>query len=158
MKVYHGSYLAVEKPDVAHSRNCLDFGRGFYLTSYQKQAERGAKRKASRKNGTPIVSIYEMAEIPPAHRILRFQNDREWIEFVCNARRGAAEYKNYDIIIGGVANDDVYEAVGMYFRGLWDIERTIGELKYYEINDQICIISQNLIDELLTFSSAYEVK
>jgi len=158
MKVYHGSYMAVETPDTTHSRDSLDFGRGFYLTSYQGQAERWAKRKASRKKAAPIVSIYEMTEISPVHRISRFQNDLEWVEFVCNARRGVTEYKSYDIIIGGVANDDVYEAVGMYFRGLWDIERTLRELKYYEINDQICIISQSLIDELVTFSSAYEVE
>jgi hypothetical protein len=158
MKVYHGSYVAIETPDVIHSRGSLDFGRGFYLTSYQRQAERWAKRKASRKKSAPIVSVYEMTEILTDYRVLRFQNDLEWVEFVCSARRGAKEYENHDIIIGGVANDDVYEAVGMYFRGLWDIERTLGELKYYEINDQICIVNQRLIDELVTFLSAYEVK
>ena len=33
MKLYHASSVAVEHPDVAHSRPNLDFGSGFYLTS-----------------------------------------------------------------------------------------------------------------------------
>lgn len=33
MKLYHASSLSVEKPDTIHSREFLDFGRGFYLTT-----------------------------------------------------------------------------------------------------------------------------
>ena len=32
MTLYHGSFIAVEKPDLAHSRPNVDFGRGFYTT------------------------------------------------------------------------------------------------------------------------------
>lgn len=46
MIVYHGSVEVVEKPDVLHSYRNLDFGRGFYVTSVQSQAERWALRKA----------------------------------------------------------------------------------------------------------------
>jgi hypothetical protein len=31
MIVYHTSNVDVEKPDVKHSRNNLDFGKGFYV-------------------------------------------------------------------------------------------------------------------------------
>ena len=33
MTLYHASPLIVEHPDICHSRNNLDFGRGFYTTS-----------------------------------------------------------------------------------------------------------------------------
>ena len=33
MKLYHSSNVIVEQPDTQHSRQYLDFGRGFYLTS-----------------------------------------------------------------------------------------------------------------------------
>jgi hypothetical protein len=62
MKVYHGSSLIVDKPDVTFSRQNLDFGRGFYVTSYQVQAERWAKRKALRTESSPIISVYELDE------------------------------------------------------------------------------------------------
>ena len=38
MILYHGSYLAIENPDLLHSRPNLDFGKGFYLTSIREQA------------------------------------------------------------------------------------------------------------------------
>jgi len=38
MIMYHGSYKAVEKPDLAFSRLRTDFGKGFYLTPIKSQA------------------------------------------------------------------------------------------------------------------------
>ncbi len=32
MKLYHASTCIIESPDVYHSRDLLDFGKGFYLT------------------------------------------------------------------------------------------------------------------------------
>lgn len=32
MIVYHSSYAIVNTPDVLHSREALDFGKGFYVT------------------------------------------------------------------------------------------------------------------------------
>lgn len=37
MILYHTSYMIVEKPDLEHSREYLDFGKGFYLTSLRHQ-------------------------------------------------------------------------------------------------------------------------
>lgn len=39
MKVYHTSPVIVENPDIAHSRDFLDFGSGFYVTTMLKQAK-----------------------------------------------------------------------------------------------------------------------
>ena len=37
MKLYHGSFVTVDKPDLVHSRPNVDFGRGFYVTPlYEK--------------------------------------------------------------------------------------------------------------------------
>lgn len=44
MRLYHASTVVIEKPDVQHSRDNLDFGRGFYLTSVREQAMRYAER------------------------------------------------------------------------------------------------------------------
>ena len=40
MKLYHGSTLIVDKPLVSYGRDNLDFGKGFYTTSMQSQAEK----------------------------------------------------------------------------------------------------------------------
>lgn len=44
MKLYHGSTLIVDKPLVSFGRNNLDFGKGFYTTSMQSQAEKWVQR------------------------------------------------------------------------------------------------------------------
>lgn len=121
MTVFHGSNKEIQLPDVSFSKNYLDFGKEFYLTTYQNQAEKWAFRKAARYSGKPTVNVYTLTEDFSQCRILRFDNLNE----------------AYDIIIGNVANDDVFKTVDMYFRGLWDKKRTIEELRYYKMNDQI---------------------
>ncbi|MDB0440231.1 hypothetical protein C4R89_11860 [Clostridioides difficile] len=38
MIVYHGSYCVVKMPSITFSRDSLDFGKGFYVTSIKTQA------------------------------------------------------------------------------------------------------------------------
>jgi hypothetical protein len=35
MKVYHGSYIKIERIDYAKCRLYRDFGRGFYVTKFR---------------------------------------------------------------------------------------------------------------------------
>ena len=35
MIVYHGTTLEIRKPDIRHSKSHMDFGTGFYTTSFQ---------------------------------------------------------------------------------------------------------------------------
>ena len=62
------------------------------------------------------------------------------------------------MIIENVANDDVFKTVDMYFRGLWDKNRTIEELRYYKMNDQICIENQEVLTAVLKFEKSYLVE
>jgi hypothetical protein len=39
MLLYHGSYTAVNRPDLSKCAAKKDFGKGFYLTTSKKQAE-----------------------------------------------------------------------------------------------------------------------
>ena len=54
--VYHGTTEIIEKPDVAHSKRYLDFGKGFYLTTYEDQAKKWAIRKGLRRETKAIVN------------------------------------------------------------------------------------------------------
>ena len=36
VKLYHASTSIIENPDVLHSREKLDFGKGFYLTAVRE--------------------------------------------------------------------------------------------------------------------------
>ncbi len=59
MRLYHASSVIVDKPDVCHSRDELDFGRGFYLTKLYEQAARYAERFTIRGKEA-YVNVYEL--------------------------------------------------------------------------------------------------
>ena len=158
MIVYHGSTLELAAPDVAHSKKYMDFGCGFYVTSFQQQAERWALRKGMRGNTASIVNVYDLDLDAAGLSIRRFEGeDGAWLDFVCNCRRGN-DTTAYDIIIGAVADDDVFKAVNMYEKGLWTREQTIQELRYYKMNDQIVFKNDTAIKMSLHFIRSYEVK
>lgn len=159
MIVYHGSTEVIQKPDVIHSKKYLDFGKGFYVTSFENQANRWAVRKAMRQQKTAVVNVYEMLEDWKDFRVISFEKENEkWLDFVCACRKGEPINEKYDIVIGSVADDDVFKTVDMYFRGLWDKKKVLEELTYYKMNDQICIVKQQTLDQLLLFKESYEVK
>ncbi len=85
------------------------------------------------------------------------KSDEEWLDFVCDCRDGKSVYERYDIIIGNVANDDVFKTIDMYRRGLWDKQRTLSELRYYKANNQYCFVSQTAIDEILVNTETVKV-
>ena len=43
-------------------------------------------------------------------------------------------------------------------RGLRDKEKVLRELRYYKLNNQICIVNQETLNQLIIFKSAYEVE
>ncbi len=158
MILYHGSNQIVTKPDVQRSKSYLDFGRGFYLTTYRDQAVRWAMRKFNREGGGAYLNVFEMRKPIDEYRIKDFQGaDEEWLDFVCDCRDGKSVYEGYDIIIGNVANDDVFKTIDMYRRGLWDKQRTLSELRYYKANNQYCFVSQTAIDEILVNTETVKV-
>ena len=112
MIVYHGGIIEIKKPDIEHSKQYLDFGKGFYTTSFKEQAERWAVRKSMRlENGRPIVNVYDFRESFDGLNVFKFrdpEDDESWLDFVCDCRNGKTDYLRYDIIIGSVANDDVF--------------------------------------------------
>lgn len=159
MLVYHGSISKIEFPNVSFSKKYLDFGKGFYLTTFQKQAEKWASRKADRiESGIATVNVYDLNEDWNDFKVKKFNYDNEaWLDFVCLCRKGEDIYKEYDVIIGPVADDDVFKTINMYFRNLWDKTKTLEELRYYKTSNQICITNQKAIEKLLTFKSSYRV-
>lgn len=159
MIVYHGSTEIIKNPDVSHSKKYLDFGKGFYITTFENQAKKWAARKEMRQEKTAIVNVYELSEKWDGFRVLSFEKENEkWLDFVCGCRKGQPLNAEYDIVIGNVADDDVFKTVDMYFRGLWDKEKVLSELRYYKMNNQICIANQEILNKLITFKRSYEVK
>lgn len=156
MIVYHASTLSVESPDVSFSRNYLDFGKGFYLTTIYDQAVKYAQRFKRRKMSA-WLSTYELEFNPAEWKILRFDSyNREWLQFVSSCRSGKDE-TDFDLIIGGIANDEVIQTIERYFAGEISENDALGLLKYEKPNNQYCIRSQRMLDECLKHKNSEEL-
>lgn len=150
MLVYHSSNQSFKLPDIEHSRDALDFGKGFYVTRLLDQAEKYANRFL-RIGEDAYLHIFEYT--PDADlKIKVFDTyDEEWLNFVCNCRKGMDDYKEYDIIEGGVANDNVYRTVDLYMAGIYNKEQALQNLAYEKPNNQLCFITQKAIEKCLKF-------
>ena len=148
MRLYHSSNMRVELPDTQHSRKYLDFGRGFYLTSFYEQAVRYAQR-FKRRGQSAWLNTYDLSEKFEQWNVKRFDtyND-EWLDFVAKCRDGE-DISDYDIIIGGVANDRVIITLDRYFTGEISQEEALGLLRFEKPNIQYCIRSERILQECL---------
>ncbi len=148
MKLYHSSNVTVERPDTAHSRDYLDFGKGFYLTTLETQAVQYGNRFMRREEDA-WLNVYDFEYDLEKWRVKRFDSyDMAWLEFVAKCRAGEDD-TDYDIVIGGIADDKVIRTLDRYFAGELSAEAAIGLLKYEKPNNQYCIRSQRMIDECL---------
>ena len=162
MIVYHGSTQTIETPDVNHSKRYLDFGKTFYATSYRLQAERWARRKFLRQVGMsdkkPILNEYVLQEDFAGLKVLRFgEVDERWFDFVCDCRNGIDNESEYDVIIGKVANDDVFKTIQQYLQGRMTKQAAIAELRYAKPNDQIAFKTNAAIAHCLKFIRANQL-
>lgn len=159
MILYHGSNIVVKKPELISQNRFLDFGYGFYTTSNKTQAENFAKKVALRRGGKPIINIYEIDEEidVESYLIKRFDKpDEEWLDFVCEHRNGIYDGEQFDLVIGAVANDDVYRTLQIYLAGLLSKDQALETLKIKKLYDQYVFKTKKAIS-LLKFVRFEEV-
>jgi len=161
IKLYHGSWVEVNEPLAKAGRRNLDFGQGFYLTKLRQQAEHWSEVIAGRRgrSAKPVVSVfcfdYEGARRDGV-RFLEFpEYNLDWLDYVVECRRGKDVSSEYDIVEGGIANDNVIDTVEDYEKGVITAEQALGQLQYKEVNHQLCILTQAVIDRYLRFTESY---
>lgn len=138
-----------------HSRKFLDFGQGFYVTTLKDQAVKYAQRFI-RRGKEAWLNIYELDEdfMSSSFIIREFEKyDANWLDFVVACRKGIV-IGNYDIVKGGIANDKVFRTVDLFFSGDITKEEALRRLLFELPNDQLCIRSQKILDNYLTFKDS----
>jgi len=153
MLVYHGSNVVVESPKLIMPNRTLDYGRGFYTTMNLNQAESFAHNVVNRNEGMglPIVSYYEINydKVMRELSVLVFESpDERWLDFVYANRAAKYSGKQYDVIIGPVANDSVYRVFRLFENGDIDRETAIKKLKVAKLFNQITFSTEQAIAEL----------
>lgn len=154
MILFHGSYVEVSTPDLLHTRHNVDFGVGFYTTPIKEQAEKWCQKFIRRKR-LGVLSRYTLNESCLEQvKVLRFDRySEEWLDFILQCRSGK-DQSDYDIVIGGVANDKVFNTVELYFDHLIEKGEALQRLKFEAPNLQIAFRSQAVIDQYLHFEGS----
>ena len=156
MKLYHASSLVIKQPDVYHSREHLDFGKGFYLTSLFDQAHKYAMRFLLRKQKA-YINEYLLDDELSDFKIKIFQSyDEEWLDYVGKCRKGTQDGL-FDLVEGGIANDKVFNTIDLYFSGAMGKDDALGKLAFEHPNHQLCILNQEIINRHLHFISVKEI-
>lgn len=142
MKLYHGSDCIVITPKILASDHIGDFGLGFYTTTDIAQAARFVETKCDRlKLRCGYVSVFAVSDDflnNPALRICVFRDaDAEWVDFVEANRRQLNFEHDFDIVMGPVANDQVYASLALYEADLLDYRELIARLKVRKLTDQV---------------------
>lgn len=149
MRVYHGSTFIVKEPNLEVLNYRTDFGKGFYTTSDIEQAKKWTKIKKERdgnQNLKRYINVYEYTEMKNM-KILNFENaTEEWLKFIFQNRKSDKLIHQYDIVIGPVANDNLYQVLVNYENGLYDIDETIKRLKTYVLQNQISFHTQKSLE------------
>lgn len=175
MLLYHGSYTAVERIDLAKCRAGKDFGKGFYLTGDYEQARSfiPTSMKKILMEGYPVsnpsvgyVSVFRVCDIS-ALRTFCFQDaDREWLHFVAYNRKTilfpeyADTYKTYQVIGGKIANDQTARTLQLYVSGAFGEPGSkeadafaIQQLLPNRLGDQYCFRDDAAVRQLVFIGS-----
>ena len=135
MRVFHGGAIEVKDPEIRTGKFTKDLGEGFYCTKLKRQAKRWAMRKE-----TPTISIYEYTP-NKALSILDFKGmTDEWLDFIVNCRKGITH--NYDIVIGAMANDQIYNYIEDFIAGTITREQFWVLAKFKYPTHQICFATE----------------
>lgn len=157
MILFHGSNIMVKEPRILDSDRYLDFGFGFYMTTNKDQAINFAQKVAQRKGGKPIINIFSFDETKTIGlRIKEFDGpNEEWLDFVSANRNGIYEGEQFDIVIGPVADDDVYQTLQVYASGLLTKDQALQALKIKKLYNQYLFATPESL-KTLKFESAEE--
>jgi len=154
MKVYHGSFVAIDEIDLNCCEVGKDFGKGFYVTKLHKQAKVWATRKGKEKRTESVVTEFEFDDDicrVMKLKVLYFEDyNNDWLDFVVLNRKNLKEKQahDYDIIEGPVADDRINRQIDDYIDGVISKEQFLNDLMHYP-SHQMCFCT---IQSLQTLS------
>lgn len=170
MTLYHGSYCAVEKPDLNKCARFKDFGQGFYLTTSKEQAQNFAKISASKAKNRGIISTQERFAYVSSFRMTDVSGlvcfgfetaDVDWLHcIVAHRRRDAFDVifermSVYDVVFGKIADDDTNATILAYMGNVYGPMGSeqadnicISLLLPERLQDQFCFRSEKALSKL----------
>lgn len=153
---YHGSYMEIIEPDLKHSRSDIDFGKGFYLTQDNYLANKWAcKYRQNEHRSFTSWYTFDYSNL----NVYEFSLDIEWLDYVSSNRNGDINhtYDNYDLLIGTIADDKLYNVIDLYSIGAITPEIALKTMNCMDYGLQYVIKSEKAL-ETLHFVKSKEFK
>ena len=142
--LYHTGYLVLKQPDVHYGRKNADFGQGFYLTAQRDFAVRWSRE---RKGETTYINHYSLTL--DGLRVKKLQRDREWFEYLQSNRAWREDqWSDCDLIIGPIANDIIYDTLGITTSGILRPEQSLAILSVGPVYEQWAIKTERAAAQL----------
>lgn len=138
MILYHTSDREIQCPDIHRGRKSADFGWGFYLTPDRDFAYRWAGKNA-------VVNTYEFDEAGLS--IHRFSRSAEWFEYIFHNRR-MQDGLTADAVIGPIANDTIFDTLGIISSGYLKQEEALKLLMVGPAYTQVAIKTEKAAAQL----------
>lgn len=162
-RLYHGSDHKFDSFDLKYARSFKDFGKGFYLTTNLKQAQKWAQSKAGAKSEAYIYSyrlnnLKENPQLLSDFKILELlQYDKNWIDFISQSRINGYE-TDHDIIYDRMADNNfigISDILQKYIKAEISADKAIEQLRWNnQTADQYCFKTERALS-LLTDQKIY---
>lgn len=120
MILYHGSNNGNSYTGYKTFQNQGWFGKWvLYHTDFRAGARLDAGKFPADAGENAVISVFNFDETALEKvNFIQFDSYSEsWLDFVLHCRTGK-DNSDYDIVIGGVANDKVFNTVELFFDGL----------------------------------------
>ena len=138
MRLYHTGDREIKTPDITMGRRNADFGPGFYLTPDRDFAYRWARENA-------VVNEYELEE--GDLDVFRFSRSVEWVEYIFYNRRGK-DLRTHDVIVGPIANDTIFDTMGIITSGFLRMEDALKLLMIGPEYTQVAVKTEKAAGQL----------
>lgn len=143
MILYHTTDQEIRVPDIHCGRKNADFGWGFYLTPDRDFTYRWARNNA-------VVNKYKFDTTDLD--IHRFTREIDWFRYIYDNRR-LTDNLEADVIIGPIANDTIFDTLGIISSGFLQPEDALKLLMIGPEYTQVVLKSQKAADALIWLGS-----
>ena len=114
VRLYHTGSEEIREPDLRRGRRNADCGQGFYLSDSDEFA---GKWLRERRDAPIRVNTYELSLSGLC--VLRLTRDAAWLDYILRNRAGYADaHPEADVVIGPIANDTIYDTLGILSGGV----------------------------------------
>lgn len=158
-KLYHATKQYHESIDLNHSRDYLDFGKGYYLTSSLEQAARWITyRNNSCDNNEGWIFEYNILHIGSEIKCLPLlECNMDWLDVILYFRTGTAlpnktkweNIESYDIIFDRMADGRISNLISQYMNDKISKTELLDKAKGWRDQDQYCFKTEKAIKLLV---------